>query len=339
MPATNRSFKIISVSPPRLTPFFDIINRQLRKLGHSVVHYTDYEELTRSVEAFEDLDVLLASGNFPCTRELMESAPHLRAVVCPFIGTEGFDEDAATELVILVAHGHLPEIYTGMAEATIMLILTSLYDLHRTEQEFRDNIYPQSRVSARMLQGKTVGLIGLGQIARTVVDRLSTWGATFQASFPRQHSPLPPGVTRVDLEDLLQTSDVVCVLANLNEETRNLLDARRLRLMKKDAVLINVARGGIINEENLVTVAQERPDLRIALDVFVEEPLPADSPLRDLPNAILTPHRVGVTVESITAIPSAAVETVTRVLRGELPLYIRNEAVIPAWEAKWAKND
>jgi D-3-phosphoglycerate dehydrogenase len=109
--------------------------------------------------------------------------------------------------------------------------------------------------------------------------------------------------------------------------------------MKEDAVLINVARGGIINEEDLVEVARERPDLRIALDVFSEEPLPLDSPLRDLPNTILTPHRVGVTMESMAAIPIAAVKNVTQVLRGEIPLYVRNEAVIPTWLRKWANME
>ncbi|HKV56248.1 MAG TPA: NAD(P)-dependent oxidoreductase, partial [Candidatus Binataceae bacterium] len=86
----------------------------------------------------------------------------------------------------------------------------------------------------------------------------------------------------------------------------------------------------------LVQVAGERPSLRIALDTFAEEPLPPQNPLRSLPNVILTPHAIGHTQESLDALPIAAVENISRVLRGELPLYLRNPEVVPAWKARWA---
>jgi len=115
-----------------------------------------------------------------------------------------------------------------------------------------------------------------------------------------------------------------------------MLDLNRLRLMKPDAVLINTARGGIIDEQALVRIAGERPGLRIALDTFAQEPLPIDSPLRTLPNVILTPHALGHTQESLDALPPAAIENVSRALRGELPLYVRNPEVIPAWTRRWS---
>jgi len=126
------------------------------------------------------------------------------------------------------------------------------------------------------------------------------------------------------------------VLASLNAETHGMLDLNRLRLMKPDAVLINTARGGIIDEQALVQIARERTGLRIALDTFVQEPLPIESPLRTLPNAILTPHAIGHTQESLAALPPATIETVSRVIRGELPLYVRNPEVIPEWTHRWS---
>jgi phosphoglycerate dehydrogenase-like enzyme len=186
-----------------------------------------------------------------------------------------------------------------------------------------------------MLRGRTLGLIGFGQIARGVASRLSTWEIRIQTYTPRLSVPLSPGVSRVGLEQLLRTSDVICVLASLNDETRGMLDLNRLRLMKPDALLINTARGGIVDELALVQLARERPRFRIALDTFAEEPLPAQSPLRSLANAILTPHAIGHTQESLDALPAAATENVSRALEGELPLYVRNPAVIPAWKARW----
>ncbi len=331
------NFNVVSIGPAALDFIFDPIVAALRERGHQVTHYIDYSKFAReSPTALKTADAFVAIGSFHCTRELMMQASQLRAVVSPFIGTEGFDEAAATALGIVVANGQVPENFLSMAESTILLVLASLYALHWWEQQLRENIPHPPRVPGHMLRGRTIGLIGFGHIARAVASRLSTWDVRIQTYTPRFRVPLPPGVTGVELEELLRTSDVVCVLASLNAETTGMLDLKRLRLMKPDAVLINTARGGIVDEAALVQIARERPSFRIALDTFVEEPLSAQSPLRDLPNAILTPHAIGHTQESLDALPIAAVENVLRALRGELPLYVRNPAVIPAWNARWA---
>jgi phosphoglycerate dehydrogenase-like enzyme len=336
----NTRHKVVSVGPPALDFVFDPIVAGLFRRGQEVVHYTDYARFEQEPKAvLRDADVLVAVSSFPCTRELMSLAPQLRAVVSPFIGTEGFDEAAATALGIIVANGQVPENFLSMAESTILLILASLYALHWWEQQLRRSAPHPRRVPGRMLRGRTIGIIGFGQIARALASRLEAWEVQIKTYIPRLRGPLPNGVTRVELEDLLRSSDVVCVLASLNNETRGMLDLNRLRLMKPDAVLINTARGGIIDEHALVQVASERPGLRIALDTFAQEPLPADSPLHALANTILTPHAIGHTQESLDALPAGAIENVTRVLRGELPLYVRNPDVIPAWRARWSAQD
>jgi len=333
----NLSCKVVCVGPAALDFIFDPIVDGLRQREHEVVHYTDYAQFEReSAAVLGSAGVLVAVGSFPCTREMMVRAPQLRALVSPFIGTEGFDEAAATALGIIVGNGQVPENFLSMAESTILLILASLYSLHWWEQQLRDNLPHPPRVPGRMLNGRTVGMIGFGHIARAIAHRLQPWEVRLQTYIPRLRVPLPNGIARVELDELLRTSDIVCVLASLNAETRGMLDLNRLRLMKPDAVLINTARGGIIDEQALVQIARERTGLRIALDTFAQEPLPIESPLRTLPNAILTPHAIGHTQESLAALPPATIETISRVIRGELPLYVRNPEVIPEWTHRWS---
>jgi phosphoglycerate dehydrogenase-like enzyme len=331
--------KIVCIGAAGLDFIFDPIADGLRQLGQEVVYYRDLGQFERDcAPVLSCTVVLVAISNFPCTRELMMRMPELRAVVSPFIGTEGFDETAATALGIVVANGQVPENFVSMAESTILLILASLYSLHWWEQQLRDNRPHPPHVPGRMLNGSAVGLIGFGHIARAMAQRLLAWNIRLQTYVPRLRVPLPAGVVRVELDELLRTSDVICVLASLNAETRGMLDLDRLRLMKRDAVLVNTARGAIIDEQALVQIARERPDFRIALDTFAYEPLSMESPLRNVPNAILTPHAIGHTQESLAALTPTAIDNVTRVLRGELPLYVRNPDVIPEWTRRWSRQ-
>jgi D-3-phosphoglycerate dehydrogenase len=165
--------------------------------------------------------------------------------------------------------------------------------------------------------------------------RLAGWDVSLQAYTRRPPADAPADVRFVDLDTIMSTSDVVCVLATLNNESRGLLDASRLRLLKPNAVLVNTGRGAIIDEAALAQVATERPDLRLALDTFTVEPLPPASPLRAIPNAILTPHMVGHTQEAVDVMPDMAVENVTRILAGQLPVFICNPAVVAKWQDRW----
>lgn len=330
--------KVVSLAPAGLGFIFDPIVAGLGQRGYDVAHLSDYARFEReSREILKDAEVFVTTSNYACTRELMIQAPRLLGIVSPFIGTEGIDEAAATELGIIVANGQVPENFLSMSESTIMLILASLYSLHWWERQLHDNLPHPPRVPGRMLRGRTVGMIGFGKIARGIAARLSAWEVHLQTYVPRIRVAIPPEVARVSLDDLLRTSDVVCVLAPLNAETAGMLNLERLRMMKADAVLINTARGGIIDEAALVQIARERPDLKIALDTFSEEPLPADSPLRTISNSILTPHAIGHTQESVDALPAAAIENASRILEGELPPYVRNPDVIQEWRKRCAR--
>jgi phosphoglycerate dehydrogenase-like enzyme len=312
------------------------IVEKLRGIGHRVTFFEDAQAFQDADASLTDVDVAVVAPSFACSGGLLASAPRLRGVVSPNTGIEGIDIAAATELGIVVANGQVHENTESMAEATILLVLAALYDLHGTEAVLRDNLPRPIRMKARMLRGKTVGVIGFGQIARAMAVRLAGWDVALRAYARRRPDDAPVGVQFVDLDALMRTSDVVCVLATLNHESRGLLTAQRLRLLKRGAVLVNTGRGAIIDEAALCQVALERPDLRVALDTFTVEPLPSESKLRELPNVILTPHMVGHTQEAVGALPDMAVENVTRILDGRLPVFVCNPAVADRWLDRWS---
>jgi phosphoglycerate dehydrogenase-like enzyme len=187
-----------------------------------VLCYPDADALHRATDA------LVAAPRFRCSREVMASAPRLRGVVSPVTGIEGIDLSAATDLGVIVANGQKRENSESLAEAPILLILAALYDLHGSETVLRRNLPRPAQPTARMLRGKTIGMIGFGQIARAMTLRLSGWGVRIVASSRRVHADAQGDVTWLGIDELLRTSDVVCVLASLNAETRVLLGAPSL---------------------------------------------------------------------------------------------------------------
>jgi len=292
-------------------------------------------------ELFGRAEVMMFSSRSICSREIMLAAPRLRGIVNPTIGLETVDLAAANELGIIVGHGATPENFLGMAEATVMLILMLMYQPGETEAVLRDRRRrPRSTpkdVWARMLRGRTVGLVGLGRIARGVVERLSGFGVSLVACDPFVgRDQAPEGVKMTDLDTLLRSSDIVAMLVSITPESRGMLGERELALMKPSAYLVNTSRGEAIDEAALYRALKEKRIAGAALDSFAVEPLPDDSPLRQLDNVILTPHMVGHTQDAFVSFPPAAVENITRILRGEPPLYCKNPEVIPAWQRRLA---
>jgi phosphoglycerate dehydrogenase-like enzyme len=311
------------------------LEKALRVQGHAVTRYSEIPDAVAAGDLiFANADVAIPFPDFRITRAILTNAPRLRAVISPVTGIDGIDMAAATELRIAVGNVVVPQSHESMAEATILLMLSALYDLRGSEFILRNNL-PSRTPVARMAKGRTVGMIGFGQIARAIAARLAGWEMQLQTYAPRLRSPVPDNVKRVDLEELLRSSDIVLVLASLNAETRNLLNAERLALVKKGAILVNTARGAIVDEAAMHRLAKDGHLRTIAVDVFETEPLPPDNRLRELPNAILTMHCIGHTVDTIEAQPVFARESVARVLRGEPPLSLKNPDVLAAWLKRW----
>jgi len=293
-------------------------------------------------EWFGEASVAMFSSRSRCSRELLTSAPRLVGVVNPTIGLDTVDVKAATELGIIVGHGATPENFNSMAEATVMLILMCMYNPLATSDVLhgrRPRPKPTPRdVWARMVMGKTIGLVGFGRIGRGVVERLQGWHARILAADPHvEPDSVPPYVELVTLERVLCESDLVAVLVAVTPETRKLIGERELGLMKREAFLINTARGDAVDEAALVRALQAKRIRGAALDTFEVEPLPADSLLRGLDNVFLTPHMVGHTQEVFRSFAAAAETNIKRILAGEPPLYCKNPEAIARWHERLAR--
>src|SRR5271165_2306522 len=169
--------RVVTVCRPPQAGLLDDVAARLRAAGCEVVSFGAVESFPTDGSALAEADVLVCSPALACTRALMAGAPRLRAVISPFIGVEGIDENAATELGILVANGQTSENAESMAEATILLMLAALYDLRHSEAVMRGEVSRPAGSRALMLRGRTVGLIGYGNIARAITVRLGGWGA------------------------------------------------------------------------------------------------------------------------------------------------------------------
>jgi phosphoglycerate dehydrogenase-like enzyme len=306
------------------------VARQLSEEGHDVAVVTAADAKDIAPELLARTEVLCAAG-LTCGAELFEAAPDLKVVVTPFLGTDLIDIAAASAHDVLVARGGAPEHYEGMAEATIMLLLAACYDLPTTLAGMDPWNSPGDASRRRMLGGKTVGILGYGAIARTVVTCLSCWDVDLLVHNRTPPTDLPIRARVAEFDELFSSSDMVLILVGLAAETRHLVDRRVLSLMKEDAIIVNTARGPIIDEDALIEWLKEGPARRAALDVFEVEPLPVDSPLRSLPNAILTPHGVGLTRDSQAGIMRFTMQNIRAAASGVAPVSTCNRNIIPRW--------
>jgi phosphoglycerate dehydrogenase-like enzyme len=324
---------LLVVAPPGADIFLQGLAAAAAREGWNLHRHAGPADEIVGAPALRTADVLLTSGALKCDRRLFDAAPRLQAVVSLFIGTEAIDEAAASAAGVVVCNGQVPENYEGVAEGTILLTLAAMYGLLTKEKLLREGQAAPLTLPTRMLWRKTVGIVGFGSIAQAVARRLSAWDLTLLVH-TRTARDLPEHVQSVTLDTLLARSDVVMLLTSLNSETRHLIDAKRLSLLKPDAVLVNTSRGAVIDEAALCQWAKAHPEALLALDVFETEPLPLDSPLRGLPNALLTPHAIAGTREAVAAIGLAAIENIAAVLAGA-PQRVRNPDVLPAWTSKW----
>ncbi len=208
----------------------------------------------------------------------------------------------------------------AVAEYVVCSVLLLLRRAFHASADVLAGEWPRTRLIGREVGGRRLGLVGFGAIARDVARRMRALGMEVVACHPslpaedRVWSEL--GVAVVTLEELLVTSDAVSLHVPLTGSTRHLIDAAALARMRADAVLINTACGGVVDEAALATALRERRLAGAMLDVFEHESLPAGSPLADAPNLIVTPHIAGVTEESNVRVSAVTAASVRRVLEG-----------------------
>jgi len=250
---------------------------------------------------------------------VLAAASRLRVVGRLGVGLDNIDVDAceARGITVIPATGANADSVAEYVIATAMILLRGAGYL--STAAVASGRWPRQMLSqGRDLTGKVLGLIGFGGIGRLTARKITPLGVRVIAHDPLLGPDAPAWkeqrVERRTLEQLLAESDVVSLHIPLTPSTRNLLNADRLALMKRGAILINTARGGVIDEAALATALQEGRLGAAALDVFDEEPLPGGSALAGAPNVLLTPHIAGVTIESNERVSALIAERVAAAL-------------------------
>ncbi len=321
----------------------------LREAGHEVVLGRPIDQPGRQpytnaelIEACRDADVVMTSHLDTIGRPVMAAAERLRLVVVPYIGVDKIDVPAATELGIVVANSPTPQNFHGVSEATIAFMLTLLKRIKRNEAKLRRGEWGQRIDRGWLLSGRTIGLVGFGRVGMQVARRLQGWEVRLLANDPfvAPETSRPLGVTLVPLTKLLAESDIVSLHVTLTPKTRHIIGEKELRSMKRTAYLINTARGELVDEAALYRAIDESWIAGAALDVFEEEPLPMESPLRMLDPArvILTPHNVSHTETGRLANLKLALESTLSALRGEVPKHIVNPAAAARWRERFGSK-
>ena len=248
-------------------------------------------ELLAQLPAAEGLFTLLT---IPVSEAILNQAPHLRVVSNMAVGVDNIDLAACTKRGIPV--GNTPGVLTeGTADLAFSLLLAAARGLPSASQDAREGRWktwsPAGWLGAD-LTGASIGIVGMGKIGQAVARRAIGFGLkiVYYDPLPRPEAELTYGAIRLSLKDLLKASDFISLHTPLTAETRGLVDAQALRLMKPSAILVNTARGPIVDTNALIQALQQGWIAAAALDVTDPEPLPPDHPLYSLPNCLITPH-------------------------------------------------
>jgi D-3-phosphoglycerate dehydrogenase len=286
-----------------------------------------------------DCSIIYPSGRDMIGADILDSCPHLQAVVKSSIGIETVDVDAATDLGIICCNSPTPENFLGVAEATVGMMVALFKRLKFNEQFFRDGGWKELQNRGTLMIGRTVGIIGVGRIGQNVAKRLGGWGMKLLGYDPyvKQEKVAELGIEMVSLDELLKRSDAVTVHVVLTRETRGMLGMREFKTMKPTAFIINTSRGPALKEPELVQALNDKVIAAAALDVFEEEPVPKNSPLRqvDPMRLILTPHNIGANPGSAEAGQKMAAESILALLKGQVPDTIVNPSVVPLWKERF----
>lgn len=302
----------------------DEVDRLLRDAGLTTRHEPALDALDPGAR-----DALLSgvraiiAGTRPLGAADLTAAARLQVVVRTGVGYDSVDVDTATSrgIPVCITAGANRQ---AVAEHVFALMLAAARRIPENIRNLADGRWDQ--LTGRELRGATLGILGLGSIGKAVAGIAAAFGMDVVAYDPYfdEEFAAANGIRRATLEQVLAESDFVTLHLFLDDSTRNLLDADRLALMKDDAIVVNTARGGIIDEDALVDAVTRGVIGGAALDVFAQEPLPADSPLLHTDGILATTHVAGATREARGESGRIAAATVIEVLNGGEPQFVVN---------------
>jgi len=301
-------------NPPVLagTPALD----RLRRVGEVRLYDSDATDPQVLLSRLRDADVAVnIRGRTLFTADVLAGCPKLRLISIWGTGTDNVDLKAAAARGITVTNTPGANAI-AVAEHTVALMLALVKQLAPVDQAIRQGGWPRNLVP--QLRGKRLGIIGTGLIGREVAAMGKGLGLDVAAwtFHPDPSLAANLGFRYVELDELLRTSDVLSIHLRATPDTHHFLNRGRLGLMKPGAILVNTARGSLVDEAALVECLRDKKLAGAGLDVFETEPLPPGHPLTTLPNVLLTPHAAGMTPEVIQVGLAMAVENIENLLNG-----------------------
>jgi D-3-phosphoglycerate dehydrogenase len=252
------------------------------------------------------------AGDDSFTRSVLEHAPRLRIISKWGVGLDGIDNVAASELGIVVTN--TPHMFDDeVADVTVGYLIMLARGLHKIDRAIRRGDWPKTE--GRSLASCTLGIVGLGGIGRATARRATAMGMTVIGTDPSEAAASvaqDAGVRVVSFEELIRGSDAIAINCPLTNETRGLFDAESLAPARQELLLVNTARGPIVDENALVAALRSGQVSGAALDVFEQEPLPVNSPLRAMDQVILGSHNASNTRQAVIRTSARAVDNLLR---------------------------
>jgi len=288
----------------------------------------------------KDAHAIVLRTGIQITRDLLGRAEQLLTISRTGGGVDNVDLEAATEKGVIVTSS-LGANTSSVIEHALALILALSKQLFLMDREVRKgNFGIRYKNLPRDLQGRTLGVLGFGRIGSGLAQICHR---SFQMKILANDDYLPEDVKSsyrswaifTSKEELFRQADIVTIHIPLTEETRGMVNASLLSLMKPDAFLVNTSRGGVIQEKDLIEALQKKALAGAGLDVFEHEPLESDNPLLQMDNVILTPHSAALTKECVVRMAVAGAERVVALLNGRIPDHIANPEVLN--QEKWKK--
>ncbi|EIC84151.1 hydroxyacid dehydrogenase [Serratia sp. M24T3] len=289
------------------------------------------EEACANAPVDQVVAAIYRSGQFPRTR--MVQLPALRAIAVHGVGIDGIDLEGANELGVAVFNTPGAN-NRSVAEHALGLMFALTKRLPESDQAVRRGEFSfRFKGGLRELFGATLGIVGYGAIGQMTAQMAQAMGMRVQVLTRRSAEELADlGLEKASsLESLLTSSDIVSLHAPSLPETQHLIGAEQLKIMKPSAYLINTSRGALVDEDALIAALQQGEIAGAGLDVFAVEPLPASSPLTQLPNVVLTPHAAASAEQALIRMASAAVTGVLEVLNDRCPPSMINPQI---WELR-----
>lgn len=305
----------------------DLAQQVIMEGDAEIVPARPYTEAGQVDPAIAEADVVVATGGPHRYDEAFFAAlKQTRLFIRPYVGFDDVDVDAATRHGVLVCN-MADAIYDDVSNQTMALMLGLDRQVLRNDRWVRSGGWPQT--GRRLLEGltlhrpatKTLGLIGFGVIGQAVAKKAAPFGYTIIAADPFGNPTIAQGlgVELVAQDDLLRRADVVSLHCFLNDETRGMINAEKLALMKPSAYLINTSRGPVVDETALIAALQDGQIAGAGLDVFEHEPLSNDSPLLRMENVTVTPHTASYADETFRIMFRRVGEEAALTLRGQMP--------------------